>query len=88
MRSNLENAGISQFNASAVITVNSTALRLMTGRTPGSAMQTGQTWVLGASLAYDAPQPQNIFRSVRSCTCTSSPMTVSYAVAGVVVVIR
>jgi hypothetical protein len=42
------------------------AFRLITGSTPGSAMQTGQTWVFGAASAYEALQPQNIFRSVWS----------------------
>jgi hypothetical protein len=58
----------------------------MTGRTPGSAMQMGQTCVFGAASAYDALQPQNIFRSVRSWTCTSRPIMVSKVVAGVVII--
>ena len=33
------------------MTVNSTARRLITGSTPGSAMQTGQTCVFGGASA-------------------------------------
>ena len=43
---------------------NSTARRLITGSTPGSARQTGQTWVLGAASAYAVEQAQNIFEAV------------------------
>ena len=50
----------------------------MTGRTPGSARQTGHTWVLGAASAYALEHPQNIFDAVRSWQWISIPMTGSY----------
>src|SRR5712692_1080840 len=67
-----------QFSASPVRMANSTALRLMTGKTPGMPRHTGHVWVLGAAPNF-VPHPQNILDSVRSCACTSSPMTTSYA---------
>ena len=40
-----------QFSASPARIVFSTAARLITGSTPGSAMHTGQTWVFGGAAA-------------------------------------
>ena len=64
--------------------VSSTACRLMTGRTPGMPKQTGQTWVLGGESGEGREQEQNILLRVSSCAWTSSPMTVSYWTAVVV----
>src|SRR5439155_15279756 len=55
---------------------NSTARRLITGRTPGIPWQTGYVWLLGTAPNVVA-QPQNIFERVRSWAWTSRPMTVS-----------
>src|ERR1700680_3665296 len=67
-----------QFSAMAARVAKSTALRLRTGKAPGMPRQTGQTLVLG-----DAPkrveQEQKILVAVSNWTCTSSPMTGSYA---------
>ena len=56
---------------------NSTARRLITGSTPGSARQTGQTWVFGAASAYVFEHAQNIFDAVLSWQWISMPMTAS-----------
>ena len=54
------------------------ASALGTGSAPGRPRQAGQTFVLGGSPKV-VRQPQNILVRVRSCTCTSSPITVSQA---------
>src|SRR5918996_5082533 len=57
----------------------STAPRLSTGRTPGSARSTADAWVLGgAPKAVDAPE--KILAAVRSCACVSTPTTTSQVI--------
>src|ERR1700758_51831 len=73
---------IRQFSAIAARVANSTALRFRTGRAPGMPRQTGQTFVLGGAPKR-VEQEQKIFDAVRSCTCTSRPMTGSKAVPAV-----
>src|SRR5271157_2468162 len=63
--------------AIAARTANSTALRLSTGRAPGSPRHTGHTLVFGGSPKR-VEHEQKIFDAVNSCTWTSSPMTGSY----------
>jgi hypothetical protein len=63
----------------AASVANSTALRFSTGKAPGIPRHTGQTFVLGGAPKR-VEQEQKIFDAVRSCTCTSSPMTGSYLV--------
>src|SRR5262245_11131241 len=63
--------------ASPKRTAFSTASRLATGSTPGSAMSTALACVLGgAPNAVDAPE--NIFERVFSCAWVSRPMTISH----------
>src|SRR5439155_13680308 len=58
---------------------NSTARLLITGSTPGIAVQTGQVNVLGAACVESTTaQPQNIFERVDSSAWTSRPITGSY----------
>src|SRR5580692_13070765 len=64
-------------SAIAASAANSTALRLSTGKAPGSPRHTGQTFVFGGS-PNRVEHEQKIFDSVSSCTWTSSPMTGSY----------
>ena len=66
-----------QFSASPIRMAYSTAVRLIVGIAPGSARQTGQTWVFGGA-PNSVGQPQNILVAVPSSTCTSSPSTGSY----------
>src|SRR6185312_6972275 len=66
-----------QFSAIEASAANSTARRFNTGSAPGIPRQTGQTLVLGGAPNL-VEQPQKIFVSVSSWTCTSSPMTASY----------
>jgi len=63
-----------QFRASPVMMVYSTALRLMTGSTPGMPRHTGQTRVFGSAPNTSARQPQNILDLVFSWAWTSMPM--------------
>ena len=63
-----------QFSAIAASVANSTAFRFSTGKAPGMPRQTGQTFVFGAAPKR-VEQEQKIFDAVRSCTCTSRPMT-------------
>src|SRR5579862_4528523 len=65
---------ISQLIAFAASTANSTALRFNTGKAPGNPRQVGHVCVFG-SPPYLLTQPQNAFVSVKSWTCTSSPIT-------------
>jgi hypothetical protein len=53
---------------------DSTAARFTTGSAPGRPRHVGQTWVFG-SAPNPVAQPQNIFVTVDSSTCTSSPRT-------------
>src|SRR6267154_514599 len=62
---------------SAALVASSTALSFRTGNAPGSARHTGQVLTLGAA-PKSVEQPQNAFVRVLSCTCTSSPTTISY----------
>src|SRR3954466_546565 len=55
-----------------------TALSLSAGSAPGSPRHTGHTWVLGGA-PNAVEQPQKIFVRVRSCACTSRPITVSHS---------
>src|ERR1700680_3195741 len=66
-----------QPSAIAASTAKSTALRFSTGRAPVRPRQTGQTFVLGGSQKR-VEHEQKILVTVRSWTCTSSPMTGSY----------
>src|SRR6185312_6400947 len=66
-----------QLRASAPRIASSTAWRLSTGKAPGSARHTGQTFVLGGAPNASA-QPQKILVRVASWQCTSSPITGSY----------
>src|SRR5271165_3814378 len=63
--------------AIAASTANSTALRLSTGKAPGSPRHTGHTLVFGGSPKR-VEQEQKIFEAVSNWTWTSSPMTGSY----------
>src|SRR5918999_2318544 len=67
--------------ATPVARTCSTARRLMTGRLPGSPRQTGHVSVFGGASWTSVEQPQNIFDTVRSWTCISTPMTASKRVA-------
>src|SRR5258707_10312600 len=58
---------------------NSTARLFNTGSVPGRPRQTGQVFAFGASPNC-VEQPQKIFVLVRSCACTSRPITASYLV--------
>src|SRR3990172_962763 len=58
----------------------STADRLRTGSTPGNPRHTGQTWEFGGR-PNAVLHPQNIFDAVRSCACTSRPMTDSNGIS-------
>ncbi len=71
---------MSQCSASPIRIVDSIATSLGTGSEPGRPRQTGQTWVLG-SAPNVVGQPQNIFDTVPSSTCVSSPITGSYRLA-------
>ena len=66
-----------QFSASPIRIVLSIAFSLTTGNAPGIPRQTGQVWVFGEAPKTVA-QPQNIFVSVLSSTCTSRPRDGSY----------
>src|SRR5579864_8789346 len=66
-----------QPSAIAARTAKSTALRFSTGRAPGRPRQTGQTLVFGGSPKR-VEHEQKILLTVKSWTCTSSPMTGSY----------
>ena len=68
-------SGIVASIARPVAITSSTARRLMTGSEPGSARQTGHTWVFGAASAYAFEHAQNIFDAVRSWQWISMPMT-------------
>src|SRR6478735_1076717 len=65
---------MSQLRASPTRTIDSTATAFSTGREPGSPRQVGQTWLLGGAPNV-VSQPQNIFDTVPSSTCTSRPRT-------------
>ena len=75
MRSHWVRSGIVASIAMPVAMTNSTARRLITGSTPGSARQTGQTWVFGAASAYAVEHAQNILDAVLSWQWISIPMT-------------
>src|SRR4029079_16333342 len=63
--------------ASAKRIARSTAPRLATRSTPGSAISTALACVFGAPPnCVDAPE--NIFERVDSCACVSSPITTSH----------
>src|SRR5579863_9094162 len=63
-----------QLSAIAASVANSTTFWLSTGRAPGIPRQTGQTLVFGGA-PNRVEQEQKILVAVRSCTCTSRPMT-------------
>src|SRR5436853_1518592 len=60
----------------------STAPRLSAGSAPGSPRHTGQTCELGGAPKA-VEQPQKILLLVRSCACTSRPMTGSQSAGGI-----
>src|ERR1700694_3751018 len=66
-----------RLRACEALTANSTTCWLRTGSAPGIPRQTGQTLVLG-SEPKTLGQAQKILVLVRSWTCTSRPITVSY----------
>src|SRR5580658_2380550 len=66
-----------QPSAIAASTAKSTALRFSTGKAPGRPRQTGQTFVFGGAPKR-VEHEQKILDTVRSWTCTSSPITGSY----------
>src|SRR5580698_10697242 len=68
---------IRQLSAIAASTAKSTALRFSTGKAPGRPRQTGQTFVFGGAPKC-VEHEQKILDTVRSWTCTSSPITGSY----------
>jgi len=74
LRAKIDVSRIWQFSAIAARVANSTALRFRTGNAPGKPRQTGQTWVFGGRPKR-AEQEQKILLSVKSWTCTSSPIT-------------
>ncbi len=74
MRANRHVGAIEHPIASPMRTADSIAVRFTTGSAPGSARHTGHTCVLGAAPKSVA-HPQNIFETVFSSTCTSSPST-------------
>src|SRR5688500_4573106 len=61
--------------AARVASVTASALR--TGSAPGRARHTGQVLAFG-DAPKSAEQPQKALLVVLSCTCTSSPTTISY----------
>jgi hypothetical protein len=63
-----------QFSAVDASTANSTARLFSTGSAPGSPRHVGHIWVFGAD-PNRVRHPQKAFVVVRSCTCTSSPIT-------------
>src|ERR1700760_2010592 len=73
----MDRARTSQFSAVDASTANSTARLFSTGRAPGSPRHVGQTCVFGADPNC-VRHPQKALVVVRSCTCTSSPITGSY----------
>src|SRR5690606_27344879 len=58
-------------------TARCTASWFNTGNVPGNPRSTNDACVLG-SAPYVVELPENNFDWVESCTCTSSPMTVSH----------
>src|SRR3954447_20670415 len=74
----MDRSAIRQPNALPALMAISTAARLSAGNAPGSPRQTGQTCVFGAA-PNSVEQAQKIFDRVRSCACTSSPITGSNA---------
>src|SRR5262245_40666396 len=64
-------------SASAARTASSTTCEFKTGSAPGRARQTGQVLEFGGAPKL-VEQQQKIFVRVLSCTCTSSPTTISY----------
>jgi hypothetical protein len=52
---------------------------LITGNEPGSPKHKGQVWLL-AERPNIVPHPQNNLDLVRSCACTSTPITTSYII--------
>ena len=75
MGKKISKAGIRK--AIAVLMASSMAFLLVTGRTPGWPVQTGQILVLGVAPNL-VEQPQNILLSVKSWAWISRPITVSY----------
>src|SRR5215470_18618660 len=61
-------------------TARSTAPRLSTGNTPGSAMSIADACVLGAA-PNAVGAPEKIFDAVESCACASRPMTTSQVIS-------
>src|SRR5438876_11532368 len=74
---------IRQPNALPALTAISTTARFKAGSAPGRPRQTGHTCVLGGA-PNAVGQAQKIFERVRSCACTSRPMTGSKSAAGIV----
>src|SRR5271157_4479100 len=74
---------MAQFSASAVFMAIVTASWFNTGRAPGKPRHTGQTLEFGGSPKC-VEQEQKIFDLVRSCKCTSRPITASYFVRATV----
>ncbi len=58
----------------------STAPRLSTGNTPGSARSTGEACVFGAAPKA-VEVPEKILEAVDNCVCVSRPITTSHCMA-------
>src|SRR3990167_771644 len=76
-----------QFRAKPTFIAYSRARSLTTGNAPGRPRQTGHVRVLGASPNLFA-QPQKIFVFVLNWRWTSNPITVSYFVFTVWLIMR
>src|SRR5690606_35648825 len=77
LRWKLATRSIWQLRARPALMINSNARSLSTGKAPGSARQTGQTFVFG-SAPNSFLQPHHTLVSVASSTWTSRPTTVSH----------
>src|SRR4029077_3588678 len=75
---------MSQRQASPILTASRTASLLSTGSVPGYPSVTGLICVLGSAPKVVLSE-QNNFVFVRSCACTSRPMTVSYFESDIII---
>src|SRR6185503_15867620 len=80
-------SAILQPNAFPARTAISTAALFNAGRAPGKPRQTAQTCVFGAAPNC-VEQPQKILLRVRSCACTSRPITGSKSETGTLAPLR
>ncbi len=75
-------SAILQPKALPALTAMATAASFKDGSAPGSPRHTAQTCVLGGAPKA-VLQGQKIFERVRSCACTSRPMTGSKSATGI-----